>query len=85
MKFSQTKQSRVPLMGLRTKFHNTRKGLSLVASLCETVFEAGREAGYTHCELSWILEDNEGMISICKQASAVPYKTYRMYEKTVRA
>lgn len=81
MKFGQTKQSRVPLMGLRTKYHNTRKGLGLVATLCETVFEAGRQAGYTHCELSWILEDNEGMISICKQASAVPYKTYRMYEK----
>jgi hypothetical protein len=85
LKTNKAKQSRVPLMGLRTKYHNTRKGLGLVATLCETVFEAARQDGYTHCELSWILEDNEGMISICKQASAVPYKTYRMYEKRLNA
>lgn len=83
LKFGNTKQARVPLMGLRTKHHKTRKGLGLVAALCETVFEAARQKGYTHCELSWILEDNDGMISICEQASAVPYKTYRMYEKRV--
>ncbi len=68
-------------MGLKKKFHNKRKGLALIATLCEESFEVARRAGFTYCELSWILEDNEGMISICKQASAKPYKTYRMYEK----
>ena len=63
--------------------HNTRTGLSIVAALCETVFEAARQKGFTHCELSWILEDNPGMISICEQASAKAYKTYRMYEKAL--
>jgi len=77
------KQARIPLMGLSRKYHNTRKGLALIASLCEESFEAARQAGFTHCELSWILEDNDGMIAICEQASAVPYKTYRMYEKSV--
>ncbi len=83
LKSGKAKQARVPLMGLRTKHHGTRKGLGLVAALCETVFEAARQKGYTYCELSWILEDNDGMISICEQASAVPYKTYRMYEKRI--
>ena len=83
LKISGVKQARIPLMGLRKEFHNTRTGLSIVASLCETVFEAGRKKGFTHCELSWILEDNPGMISICEQASAKAYKTYRMYEKTL--
>lgn len=83
LKSGKAKQARVPLMGLRTQHHATRKGLGLVAALCETVFEAARKRGYTHCELSWILEDNDGMISICEQASAVPYKTYRMYEKQI--
>ena len=81
LKVSGVKQARIPLMGLRKEYHNTRTGLSIVAKLCETVFDAARQKGFTHCELSWILEDNPGMKSICEQASAVPYKTYRMYEK----
>ena len=81
LKVSGVKQARIPLMGLNKEFHNTRTGLSIVAKLCETVFEAARQKGFTHCELSWILEDNPGMISICEQASAKAYKTYRMYEK----
>ena len=81
LKISGVKQARIPLMGLRKEFHNTRTGLSIVAALCETVFEAARQKGFTHCELSWILEDNPSMISICEQASAKAYKTYRMYEK----
>ena len=83
LKTQKAKQARIPLMGLRKKYHNTRKGLALVAALCEESFEVARQAGFTHCELSWILDDNEGMISICKQASAKPYKTYRMYEKRI--
>ena len=83
LKLQKARQARIPLMGLRRKYHNTRKGLALVAALCEESFEAARQAGFTHCELSWILEDNEGMISICEQASAKPYKTYRMYEKQI--
>lgn len=83
LKTQKAKQARIPLMGLRKKFHNTRKGLALIATLCEESFEIARQAGFTHCELSWILDDNEGMISICEQASAKPYKTYRMYEKRI--
>ncbi|MDB2438905.1 hypothetical protein N9W89_09330 [Hellea sp.] len=83
LKVSGVKQARIPLMGLRKAYHNTRTGLSIVAKLGETVFEAGRQKGFTHCELSWILEDNPGMIAICEQASAKSYKTYRMYEKNL--
>ena len=83
LKIKGVKQARIPLMGLRKEWHNTRKGLATIAELCETVFEAGRKKGFTHCELSWILEDNAGMIRICEQASARAYKTYRMYEKTI--
>jgi hypothetical protein len=83
LKVKCAKQARIPLMGLRKKHQNTRKGLALVAQLCETVFAAGRDKGFTHCELSWILEDNDGMIGICEQASAKRYKTYRMYEKAI--
>ena len=81
LKVRGVQQARIPLMGLRKAHHNTRAGLAVIAALSETVFEAGRNQGFTHCELSWILEDNAAMISICEQASAARYKTYRMYEK----
>ncbi len=83
LKVKGVTQARIPLMGIRREWHNKRRGLALTAHLCETIFEAARNKGYTHCELSWILEDNAGMIRICEQAAAKPYKTYRMYEKQI--
>lgn len=77
------KTARIPLMGIRKEHQGSRQGLALIAKLCEDVFAAGRDKGYSHCELSWILETNQSMIRICEQASATAYKTYRMYEKTL--
>lgn len=83
LKVKGVQQARIPLMGLKKQWHNKRQGLALIAQLCETIFANARGKGYTHCELSWILEDNASMIRICEQASAERYKTYRMYEKNV--
>lgn len=83
LKITGVKTARIPLMGIKKKYQSQRAGLSVIASLCEDVFETGRARGYTHCELSWVLETNKSMRKICEQASAVPYKTYRMYEKSI--
>ena len=40
-----------------------------------------RAQGYTRVELSWVLEDNDGMRALAEATSAEPYKTYRIYEK----
>ena len=79
----RVRQARIPLMGLKREHHNTKLGLAAVARICEDLFAAGRDRGFTHCELSWILEDNRSMIRIAEQASAVPYKRYRMYGKAL--
>lgn len=83
LKVKGVTQARIPLMGLRRHWHNKRQGIALIAQLCETVFASARTKGYTHCELSWILETNASMVRICEQASAKRYKTYRMYEKNL--
>ncbi len=83
LKVRKIKRLRLPLMGLRREWHNTRKGVALTTKICELAYAGGRDNGYTHCELSWILEDNEGMKAICDQAQAKHYKTYRMYEKSL--
>jgi len=83
LKVRKIKRLRLPLMGLRREWHNKRKGVALTTKICEMAYAGARDNGYTHCELSWILEDNEGMKGICDQAQAVHYKTYRMYQKTI--
>lgn len=39
--------------------------------------------GYTWCELSWQLEDNEAINRFAASLGAVRYKTYRIYEKPI--
>ncbi|MEP1230980.1 MAG: hypothetical protein ABJG88_09925 [Litorimonas sp.] len=83
LKVRKVKRLRLPLMGLRREWHNKRKGVALTTKICELAYAGGRDNGYTHCELSWILEDNDGMKAICDQAQAEHYKTYRMYQKSI--
>lgn len=83
LKIKGLKTARIPLMGVRKEYQRTKAGLAMAASLSEKVFEMGRKRGFTHVEMSWILEDNKSMIRIIEQAQGVPYKTYRMYEKSL--
>ncbi len=85
LKAKKVTKSRIPLMGLSRELHGTRKGLAIVAKLCQLAFDHGHKQGFTQCELSWILEDNESMKAIAEQAGAVPYKTYRIYETSLEA
>jgi GNAT superfamily N-acetyltransferase len=39
--------------------------------------------GYSWCELSWQLEDNEAVNRFAASLGAVPYKKYRIYEKPI--
>jgi len=84
LKIKGLKTARIPLMGVRKEFQRKRTGLSMAAFLSEKAFEMGRKHGYTHVEMGWILETNKSMIRIIEQALGVPYKTYRMYEKSIK-
>ena len=79
LKRGRVSKARIPLMGLRRDYQNTQRGLAAVAEICARAFDAGRDQGFTQCELSWILEDNEGIKGVCDIAGADPYKTYRIY------
>ena len=85
LKGRKIKSARIPLMGLKKEHQNTKRGLAALCCICVDAFEAGAKQGYDMCELSWILEDNKGMRTICDKASAELYKTYRMYEKVLGA
>ena len=72
---------RVPLMGVRAEFHNTRLGAGLALYCIHQAREAAHRAGLVTTELSWILEDNHGMRSIIESIGGVVSKTYAMYGK----
>ena len=74
---------RLPLMGIRKKYHASSLGAVLGMSVLARVrnYHVGR--GTLRGELSWILEDNTRMRHMIEAFGGVPYKTYRIYEKAI--
>ncbi|MEL6688174.1 MAG: hypothetical protein AAFP97_11215 [Pseudomonadota bacterium] len=80
LKTKKVTQGRIPLMGLKKKFQKGRRGVALTTEICSRAFDAGKAQGFSGCELSWVLEDNDSMVGICNLVNATHYKTYRMVE-----
>lgn len=83
MRWSSPKSARVPLMGMRKRYHRSALGMALVFRLLEAVRGPLLEREIHRLELSWTLEDNRPMRHIKERIGAVVYKTYRIYEKNL--
>ena len=70
-------QARLGILGVLPEYRN--RGLELV--LIHEIAVRGRDAGYYEGELSWILEDNDGINKPIAAIGAKLYKTYRVYDK----
>jgi hypothetical protein len=81
VKVRYPRTGRVPLMGVRREYHNTRLGPGLAFAVIEVGREASMKAGIKRLEMSWILETNHGMRNIIDTIGGVQNKRYRMYEK----
>jgi len=77
------KSVRMPLMGVRKKYHGTVEGSALAISVIDTVRRYHLSRGTTSGELGWILEDNAPMRRMIESLGGKPYKTYRVYEKSL--
>lgn len=75
--------ARMPLMGIRKKFQKKPVGAAFAYKMIELTNTANMDRGLTQSELSWILEDNEGMLSMLIDMGCRIYKTYRIYEKVL--
>jgi hypothetical protein len=58
-------------------------GSALPLQLIGAVWPAHTAFGFRWIELSWILEDNLPMRRILERLGARPYKTYRIYGKSL--
>lgn len=83
LKRKTLKSARVPLMGIRKKYHGTLTGAALLPLMFHRLKDPFFARGLEQVELSWILEDNLPMRRVLESIGAKVYKTYRIYEKAV--
>ena len=78
----RTRRVRVPLMGVASKFQGTRLAGQLAFMLIEFTRRVCVEKYGVHTgEFGWVLEDNQGMMSIAQLPGADINHTYRIYQK----
>ena len=74
---------RVPLMGVRRCYHESRTGAALALSLIGHVQKVALKRAYERVEMSWILEDNRGMRNMIESIGGTAYKRYRIFQKSL--
>ena len=75
------KTVRVPLMGVRTKYQNSRLSGIMSFGLFEICRQSAIKIGCEEAELSWVLEENTRLSKLLETVGCVKYKTYRLYQK----
>jgi hypothetical protein len=70
---------RIITLGLKPEYR--KSGLALL--LYFEVFKRGTGKGHMWGESSWVLEDNQPMLSGLEKMRFWRYKTYRLYEKVL--
>jgi hypothetical protein len=83
LKTNALKTLRVPLMGVRKQYHDSRLGAALALSLIGHVQKVALKRAYREVEMSWILEDNKGMRNIIESIDGTAYKRYRIFSKSL--
>ena len=80
----RTTRVRVPLMGVAKKYQGGRLAGQLAFMLIEYIRRACvTKYGVHYGEFGWVLEDNQGMMSIAQLPGAEINHTYRIYQKTL--
>jgi hypothetical protein len=83
LKVKGPRSGRMPLMGIRQRYHGTPKGAAIALGVIAAARDSGGARGYRQAELSWIIEDNKPIRDIIELVGGRPYKTYRIYEKAL--
>ena len=83
LKAKKIRTARLPLLGLRKGFQGRPLGAALVFAIIDRIYQASARRGFIAGELSWVLADNVSMNRVVRACGGSPYKTYRIYEKTL--
>jgi hypothetical protein len=72
--------ARVPLAGLRRRFHGGPMGAALLARLVQELRTMEETFDFEWIELSWLLETNRAVIKVAEAAGGVRATVHRLYE-----
>ena len=75
--------ARVPLMGVRRRYQQSRLGPTLAFLVIDAVRKGLGRRGVETVEMGWILESNSGMRNIIEAIGGAVYKRYRIYQKAL--
>lgn len=75
------KTVRVPLMGVRKEYQNSRLSGIMSLGLFEACRKTAIAVGCEQAELSWVLEENTRLSKLLEAIGCVKYKTYRLFQK----
>jgi len=73
-------RGRLAILGVMGEWR--QRGLEL--TIIKQIAENAKRAGYIGGECSWVLEDNDAMNKAIAASGAELYKTYRIYEKSLK-
>lgn len=79
LKVRRCRRLRTIMMGVLPEAR--RKGLDLL--MIQRTIQESTRLGYQGSELSWILEDNEALLSPLRQMGCQHTKTYRVYDRDI--
>lgn len=82
LKIKKPKSTRLALLGIKKEFRNdVLAGLSVL--LYVEMHKRGLQLGHWGGELSWTLDDNDKINNGIRLMGGVPYKKYRVFEKSL--
>ena len=84
LKIGRMRSARVLLMGVRRRYHNSVLGTALAFTAVGAIYRELSDSGFDYAELSWVLENNHTMRKMIEACDARHYKTYRIFEKSLR-
>jgi hypothetical protein len=84
LRTGRVRRGRVVLMGVRARYQHSPLGLAMALALIDAVRQAGLRRGLTEVELSWILDDNAGVLRLVRTLGGTLSKRYRIYDKALR-
>lgn len=81
LKVSGPKSARIPLMGVRRRYQGSSLGAALALMVIAELHVVARRRGIEEVDMSWILEQNQGVRNIIESIGSSLYKRYRIYQK----
>jgi len=82
--YPKVRTMRVPLMGVKKRLQSTRLASQLAFMMIEYIRRDSVEKFHaSRGEIGWILEDNQGMVSIAEAIESRINRIYRIYDKAL--